>query len=227
MSTSSKTEQIAENVHKKTADSLSVAVRRLVLFGGPLGAAIAMWVHPHAGENAYESLSLVADMFVATHLLLFASLASIAVGLSLLSAGYRSPLATLSRVGTGAFAFFYLGFVAIVGVAKGLLIREGQTLPAEQQTGVAEVVQYIHTGQLLFAAGIIGAVGYLVAVTALAVVLYRNGAPRIPVTALVASIVAIGTHQGLLAVAGMVSFVVAVGWLQFGWSPSEESPPVT
>lgn len=125
------------------------------------------------------------------------------------------------------FAFFYLGFVAIVGVAKGLLVREAQTLPAEQQAGVAEVVQYLHTDQLLFAAGIVGAVGYLVAVSALAVVFSRNGAPRTPVIALVASIVAIGAHHGHLAVVGMGSFVVAVGWLEFGWSPSEEFPPAT
>ena len=197
-------------------------VRRLVLFGGSVGAATAMWFHPHAGEDVYASLSPVADAFVATHLLLFASLAAIAVGLYFLSADHRGPLATLARAGTGVFAFFYLGFIAIVGVAKGLLIREGQALPPEQQAGIAEVVQYIHTEPMLFAAAVIGAVGYLVAVSALAVVLYRADAPRVPLLLLVVSVVAIGAHQGPIAVAGMASFAVAVGWLEFGWTPSEE-----
>lgn len=218
MSTSSQTERRAETVHARTASSGPAATfRRFALFGGPVGAAVAMWFHPHAGDDVYDSLSPVADTFVATHVLLFASLALLAAGLYFLSAGYRGPLATLGRAGAGVFAFFYLGFVAIVGVAKGLLIREGQTLPADQQTGVAEVVQYIHTEPLLVATAVVGAVGYLVAVGALAAVLYRAGAPRLPLALLVASTVAIGAHQGALAVAGMASFVVAVGWLEFGW----------
>lgn len=225
MSTSSKTEQIAGNVHNESESSRMVAVRRFVLLAGPVGAAIAMWFHPHAGDDVYGSLSPVAETFVATHLLLFTSLAVIAVGLYLLSARYRGRLATVSRAGTGVFAFFYLGFVAIVGVAKGLLIREGQTLPADQQAGVAHVVQYIHTDQLLFMAGVIGALGYLVAVSALAAVFYRNDAPRIPIVLLVVSVIAIGAHDGLIAMAGIGSFVVAVGWFEFGWTQSEESTP--
>lgn len=225
MSTSNQTEQLAATVHEQTDSSrFLVALRRAVLFGGPLGAAVAMLLHPHAGENVYESLSPVADTFVATHLLLFTSLALIVVGLYLLSAGYRGPLATLARIGMGAFAFFYLGFVAIVGVTKGLLVRAGQTLPAEQQAGVAEVVRYLHTEPLLFAAGVIGAVGYLVAVCALAVVFYRAEAPRIPLVLLVVSTVAIVVHQGPVAFAGIVSFIAAVGWLEFGWTSLGASP---
>lgn len=227
MSTPTKTKRIAKTVNQQYGDNFGVALRRLVLFGGPLGAAIAMWFHPHAGGNVYESLSPVADVFVVTHVLLFASLALVALGLYFLSAAYRGLLATVARAGTGVFAFFYLGYVAIVGVAKGLLIREGQTLPAGQQAGVAEIVQYIHTEPLLFTAGVIGAVGYLVAVSALAVVLYRADAPRIPLVLLVASVVAISAHQGPLAVVGMGNFAVAVGWLEFAWTRSKEIPEVT
>lgn len=219
MSTSKQTDGIQTHAQTQTESSLMTALRRLVLFGGPLGAAIAMWFHPHAGDDVYGSLSPVVDTFVAVHVLMFASLAVIAVGLYFLSAEYRGSLGTMARAGTGVFAFFYLGFVAIVGVGKGLLIREGQTLPAEQQAGVAEVVQYVHTEPLLTALAGIGAVGYLVAVGALAAAYHRSGAPRIPLALLVGSVVALGAHQGVLAVAGMVSFIVAVGWLEFGWEP--------
>ncbi|APW97347.1 hypothetical protein CHINAEXTREME_06000 [Halobiforma lacisalsi AJ5] len=221
MSAPSKTKRIGKT---GTQQERSGVVRRLVLFGGSLGAAVAMWFHPHAGHDVYASLSPVADTFVVTHVLLFASLATIAMGLYFLSSGYRGLPAALARTGAGVFGFFYLGYVATVGVAKGLLIREGQTLPAEQQAGVAEVVQYIHTEPLLFAAGAVGAVGYLVAVGALAVVLYRADAPRVPLALLVASSVAIGAHHGPLAVAGMGSFVVAIGWLEFGWSERRTEP---
>lgn len=228
MSSQTQTERISDDAYDRPElNSIMVAIRRLVLFGGPIGAAVAMWIHPHAGENAYESLAPNIDTFVAAHLLLFVSLALIAMGLYFLSAGYRGPVATLARGATGTFAFFYLGFVAIVGLTKGLLIREGQSLPAEQQAGVAEVVQYLHTDSLLFTAGVIGAVAFLVAIVALIIALYRADAPRIPLTLLAGSVVAIGVHEGPLAAAGMASFLVAVGWLEFGWISSEDAETAT
>lgn len=224
MSTSTQTERIADDAYDRPeSNSIMVAIRRLILLAGPLGAAVAMWIHPHAGENAYESLAPTIDTFVVAHALLFVSLALVAVGLYFLSAGYRGPVATLVRGATGVFAFFYLGFVAIVGLTKGLLIREAQPLSAEQQAGVAEVVQYLHTDSLLFAAGAVGATAFLAAIVALIVLLYRAGAPRIPLALLAGSIVAIGVHEGSLAAAGMASFLIAVSWLEFGWSPSEDA----
>lgn len=211
--------QKLENVRTGTNQSrLTTVVRRLVLFTGPVGAAIAMWFHPHAGEDVYETLSPVVNTFVLTHLLLFTSLSLVAVGLYFLTARYSGLLATLARVGTAVFGFFYLGFVAIVGIATGLLIREGQQLPAEQQAGVAEVVQYIHTEPLLTAAAVIGTIGYLVAVAALALLHYRAGAPRLPLALLVVSVIALGTHQGPVAIAAIASFVIATGWLEFDWN---------
>lgn len=225
MSTST---QSAENIHPDTHHSrLTAVVRRLVLFVGPVGAAIAMWLHPHAGDDVYESLSPVVDTFVLTHLLLFASLSLIAIGLYFLAAGYRGLLATLARAGTAVFGFFYLGFVAVVGIAKGLLIREGQHLPAEQQAGVAEVVQYVHTEPLLTAVAVVGTVGYLVAVVALALLHHRAGAPRVPLVLLVVSVVALGAHEGPVAVAAVASFLIAAGWLEFGWNRSDRPDTAT
>lgn len=195
----------------------NATVRRLALFGAPIGAAIAMWIHPHAGNDVYASLSPVVDRWVGAHLLLFGSLAGLAVGLYLLLAGYRSVVATVARIGIGAFALLYLAFVAVVGVTSGLLIREAQSLSAEQQAGVAAVVEYLHTDPLLFWAGALGAVGYLVAVSGTAVVYARDGAPKPALAALVGSTVALAAHSDLVAVAGMALFLVGVGWLEFGW----------
>lgn len=223
MKTQTPTETIERIASDYAGGSLSVAARWLAFLGGPLGAAVAMWYHPHAGDDAYASLAPVIDEFLLAHGLLFASLALVAAGVYFLSAGSRSLAAQIARVGAGAFAFFYLGYVAIVGIAKGLVIRYGQSLSSEQQAGVAAAVQQLHTDQLLFAAGVIGAVAYLIAVLALVVDLYRRDAPRVPLVLLVGSIAAIGAHQGLLAVAGMTSFAIAAAWLEIRWRAVDPS----
>ncbi len=205
------------------ASALMVWLRRVILFAGPLGVSLAMWFHPHAGEDVHHSLSHVADTFVSLHLLLFASLAVVGVGLYLMSTRTEGPLATMSRVGLATFGLFYLGYVAVVGVAKGVMIRESQTLSAAEQAGVADVVHALHTDSLLFAAGVVGAIGYLVAVGSLAGGLSREGAPTIPLVLLVTSTIAIVIHQGPIAVVAMAGLLVAFVWLEFGWSAREKA----
>ncbi|WP_436347831.1 hypothetical protein [Natronorubrum sp. FCH18a] len=217
-----RTERIAEGTYVQPSGIAGVdPIRKLVALAAPIGAAIAMWIHPHADHDVYASLSPVIDAWVVGHLLLFTSMSFLAVGLYLLLAGYRGAVATIARIGTATFAFLYLGYVAIVGLASGLVIREAQSLPAEQQAGVAAVVEYLHTEPLLFWAGALGAVGYLIAVTGIAIVYYRAGAPRIPLVGLVGSVVALAAHSGLGAIAGMALFFVSVVWLEFGWTIGE------
>lgn len=206
-------------------DAVRKTLRRLVLLGAPLGAALAMWGHPHAEDDVFASLAPVVETWLAAHLLLFASMSLVGVGLYLLLAGHRGLVASIGRVGIGIYAACYLGYVAIVGVTVGLLVRAGQPLPAEQQAGVAEVVAYLYTEGTLFAVGAIGGLGYLVAVSAIGVALRRAGAPLVPLLALVGSTVALVVHSGPAAVAGMGLFVVAVAWLEFGWESPERVDP--
>ncbi len=198
--------------------AVGTALRRVVLFAAPLGAAVAMWLHPHAGDDVYDNVAPVVDTWLAGHLLLFPSLALVGVGLYLLVSGHRDLLAAVARAGIVIYAAGYLAFVAIVGIGTGLLVRQGQTLPAEQQAGVAEVVQYLHTSPTLLAAAAIGGVGYLLAVSAISVVLRRSGAPIGALVALVGSTIALGAHSGLVAVIGMALFIVAAAWLEFSRS---------
>lgn len=180
----------------------------------------AMWLHPPTPhEGVYSGLAPVVDTWVATHLVLFPSLALLGVAVYLLLAGYRSPVATVGRVGLAVYGFFHLGFVAVVGLTSGLLIREGRALPPEQQEGVAAVVEYLHTEPLLTAAAVAGALGFLVATLATALVLYRAGAPRVPLVLLVASSFALAVHLGTAGIALVALFLVAAAWLEFGWTP--------
>lgn len=217
MRTSTQTDQHEHRVDEQINNQLGTILRRISLLTGPVGAAIAMWIHPHATEDVFSSLSPVADVYVSAHLLLVAALALVAVGLYQLTIGLTTRIATIARAGIGIFAFFYLGFVAIVGLAKGLVIREGQSLPAAEQAGVVHVVQYLHGDTLLFYAGVIGVLGYLVAVIGIAIAYYRAGAPRLPIGLVIVSIIPIGAHSGIIGVAGMASFLLGAGWLEFSW----------
>lgn len=196
-------------------------VRRLILVGVPLALAVVMWIHPHSGEEVYANLAPVADTFLAAHLAAYVLFGGLAVGLTLLASGYPDGVATIARAGIAVYAAFYLGMVAVLGVGTGLLVRYGRGLPADQRAGVAEAVGALHADPLLFGAGVVGVVGYLVAVVAIAVVLRRRGAPTVPLALLIGSVVAIGGHSGIAGVAGMVLFAVAAAWLEFGWTPSE------
>lgn len=194
-------------------------LRQVVLIGAPLALAVVMWIHPHTGEAVYGNVVPVVDTFLATHLAAYLLFGSLGVALVSLLSGERSAVATVARIGVGAYAGLYLGMVAVLGVGTGLLVRSARNLPADQQAGVAEVVNALHADPLVVGAGVLGAVGYLIAVVAVAVVLRRRGAPRIPLALLVASVVGIGAHSGPAAIAGMASFAVAAAWLEFGWRP--------
>ena len=203
-----------------TIGRLRSVVRWLVLFGGPALAAVAMWTHPHSGDDVYASLLPVADTFLATHVLYFGGVALLSGGLYLLVAGYDDPLASVARFGAAVYAVLMLGFVATVGITSGLLLRESRALAPAKQEGFAHALQYLHTEPLLIAAGALGGLGYLVSVVSIAVVRRRAGDHWAPLALLVSSVVAVGAHSGWAAIAGMGAFVVAVAWLEFRSSPA-------
>lgn len=111
-----------------------------------------------------------------------------------------------------------------------VLIREGQALSAEQQEGVAIVVQELFTdpvvggGISVFA--ILGILGYSIAVLGTALVYRRAGAPRIPLVLLGASVITV-FHGFITGSLGMLLFLIAVAWLEFGWTRTENSNPIT
>lgn len=223
MSELDRSRSLADDRTHAYSTSTNDTLRRLVLLAAPAGAAAAMWIHPHAGHDAFGSLAPVADRWLATHLLLFASLSLLAVGLYWLLSGARGRVASLGRLGVGAFALLHVGYVATVGIASGLVVREARSLPADQQAGVGAVVEYLLHEPALIAAGALGVVGYLVAVVAVAVVGRRAGAPLPPLALVLASVGAFAAHSGPVAIAGMASFAAGVAWLEAGWTPSSDA----
>lgn len=215
-----------------TGREISASWRRfgrvLLLVGTPVLLGAALWFHPHGGPDVYESLEPVADRWLLVHVLLLPLFALLGICLHVLLREYDGLVATIGQVGTAVYLACYLAFEAMAGIATGVLVREARTIPPEQQEGVASVVQVLFTEpiagvtQLL---ALIGTAGIVVAVTALAVLLRRSGAPLVPVLLLAGVPVTVVAHGGGGAdVVGTAAFFVSVVWLEFGWRRPDDRP---
>lgn len=194
------------------------SARWLLLTATPILLGATLWFHPHGGEHVHAALTPVVDTWVLVHILLLPLFGLLGACLFVLLRGYAGPVATIGRIGTAVYLVCYIAFEAIVGIATGLLIRAAQPLPPERQAGASEVVQVLATDPLVATMALIGTAGAIVAVVALAILLRRAGAPLVPIVLLVGAPVTVVTHGGTTVdVLGMLSFLIAVVWLELGW----------
>lgn len=216
-------------LERERTQPIRLVVRRLILLGTPIATASVLSFHLFEvfTDGVYAHVGHDVETWLTVHLLFLPLLGLLGVGLYLLLDGYGGYIATIGRVGIATFAIFYIAMEAIAGITVGILVREGRTLPSDQQTGVAAVIEALFYDPIvgggsvsLFA--VLGVLGYLVAVVAIALVLYHEGAPRLPLVLLIGSFIAIFGHAGPTGVLGMVLFFVAVVWLEFRWTPTAE-----
>lgn len=209
-----------------TGGDLSTAIRWLLLVGTPLALAIALWFHPTGGTDLYGSLAPVAGTWIPLHFLLLGLFGLLGVCLYVLLDGYSSRVAAVGRIGVATYLVCYIAFEAIAGIATGLLVRGADSLPPAQQDGVATALQATIEPALLLA--LVGTVGAIVAVTALATELRDEGAPAAPVALLAGLPVAVFAHGGAkLDAVAMGAFLVGVVWLEVGWWHAERPQPST
>ncbi|SFS33851.1 hypothetical protein [Halostagnicola kamekurae] len=200
-------------------------LRWLLLCSTPVLLGVALWLHPAAGENTYESLAAVADTWYFIHVLLLPLFGLLGVCLYVMLDGYDGPVATIGRAGAAIYLTFYTGFEAIAGIAAGILIRETQSLPHAQRDGVATAVETMVSDPIVGGAALVGTVGSIVAVAAIAVCYRRSGAPIVPLSLLAGvPVTAVAHGEGYADVFGMALFLVAVVWLEFGWRRVGDRP---
>lgn len=197
-------------------DTLSLAVRRLVLLGTPLALAALFWVHPHTGDDAYAALGPVADTWFAVHLLLLPLFGLLGASLYLLSTERRGTAATVGRVGTAVYLVAHTAYEAIVGIGSGIALRAARGLPQEQRAGVEAAVSALFSEPIVVGLAITGTVGCLVAVVAIAASERRAGAPLVPLAALFAAPLGLIAHSGPPGAVLMALFTAGVAWLELG-----------
>jgi hypothetical protein len=84
----------------------------------------------------------------------------------------------VTRLGVGVFLVFFSAYDAVAGIATGLAMRSARDLSAVQQEGVSQAVRDWPGVGPPFALSIVGTLGWVAAVGALALAARRQGAPR-------------------------------------------------
>jgi hypothetical protein len=162
--------------------TVTLAVRRLALFGPPLALGVLSFAHPLALTT--RDLAPQADWFITLHVLQVVLFGLIGLGVYLLIEGLRGPLAVTSRAGLAVFVVFLGAWDAMAGMATGILVRDAARLPADQQPVAFAMSEALFSDPLVGGASIgafsaLGGLGAIVGFVGAALALRRAGAPRV------------------------------------------------
>jgi hypothetical protein len=155
---------------------MPVLLRRVLLLVPPLLLAGLEILHPQPDENA-QALMDVATWFAGFHVIQLALIGLVALSVLLLADGFGRANAWVTRLGIGVFLVFFSAYDAVAGIGTGLAMRSARDLSTVQQEGVFDVVKDWPALGPPFALGIVGTLGWVAAVGALALAARRQGAP--------------------------------------------------
>lgn len=204
-------------------------LRRLILIGTPLLTGILLLFHPRpdpaqqlGGFDAFAFLSIVADRFLAVHVLFTPALALLGLSVILLLSDARGTGARISRVSAFVFIVAYMMYEMIDGLVPALLARDAATLPPDKQAVIGNAIGRIIADPLLGDPSVIFGVAWLswiVAVTFAAFALRRSGKPLVPCILLGLSFIFV-SHASLLGPVGLMLFLFAVVGIERARSPA-------
>ncbi len=156
---------------------MPVTLRRVLLLAPPLALAALEIVHPQPDETVAALLD-AATWFAVFHVIQLALVGLVALSVLLLADDFGRATASATRIGIGVFLVFFSAYDAVAGIGTGLAMRSARDLTAVQQEGVFEVVKDWPAFGPTFALSIVGTLGWVAAVGALALAARRQGAPR-------------------------------------------------
>ena len=156
---------------------MPVQLRRVLLLVPPLLLAGLEIVHPQPDETP-QALLDVATWFAGFHVIQLVLTLCVGLSVMLLADSFGRANAWVTRLGVGVFLVFFSAYDAVAGIGTGLAMRNARDLTAEQQEGVFEVVKDWPAVGPPFLLSIVGTLGWVAAVGALALAARRQGAPR-------------------------------------------------
>jgi hypothetical protein len=156
---------------------MPLALRRVLLLVPPLLLAGLEILHPQPDETV-QALMDASTWFAGFHVIQLALTGLVGLSVLLLADSFGRANAWVTRLGVGAFLVFFSAYDAVAGIGTGLAMRSARDLSAVQQEGVFDVVKDWPAVGPPFALSIIGTLGWVAAVGALALAARRQGAPR-------------------------------------------------
>ena len=157
---------------------MPMQLRRVLLLAPPLTLAGLEILHPQPDENA-QALMDVSTWFAGFHVIQLALTGLVGLSVLLLADSFGRANAWVTRLGVGLFLVFFSAYDAVAGIGTGLAMRSARDLSAVQQQGVFDVVRDWPAVGPPFALSIIGTLGWVAAVGALALAARRQRAPRL------------------------------------------------
>jgi hypothetical protein len=212
---------------------LPVPLRRALLLTPPFALAVLEVFHPQPDFNVQALLDASA-WFAWFHVIQLVLTGLVALSVLLLAADYGRTNAWTTRLGIGVFLVFFSAYDTLAGIGTGLAMYTARDLPAALQEGVFTVVKDWPGVGPVFALSIVGTLGWVVAVGALALAARRLGASRPEwITLALAAVFLMGGHpfpQGTLAFGSLFVAVLFHEWRSApahggrGRSPSSAEP---
>ena len=152
--------------------------RRVLLLVPPLAFAGLAVLHP-APEVERQAVMDVATWFAAFHIIQLVLTGLVVISVLLLADELGALHAWSTRLGIGAFLIFFSAYDAVAGIATGLALRRARDLPAVQQEAVWQTVKdWPGFDATVFTLGVVGTLGWVVALVGVALAARRLGAPR-------------------------------------------------
>ena len=164
-----------------TSHSHSDGIARTAVVLAPLAFAALLMLHPTAGTSFYEMITTDSATWMVVHLGSAALFPVMAWVVWHLLRDVPGRAATGARVALPVFAVAYGVFEAMVGIAAGIVAREGEAASGAGQEALAATVERIVTHPAVGELGAfnsVGAIAWIVAITGSIVALGANGAAR-------------------------------------------------
>ncbi len=201
-------------------------LRRVVMVVPPLALAVFEIIHPQPDETAV-AVRDVATWFVAFHTIQLALIGLVAVSVLLLADELRYAASWTFKLGLGTFLVFFSAYDAIAGISTGYAMRDARDLSPAQQEGIWTVVKdWPGFDPFVFSINVVGTLGWVVALVALALWARDSGAPRKQWLFIAAAgVLLMGGHPfpfGTLAFGSLFVAAALVAWSDR--RPSEREP---
>ena len=202
---------------------LPLPLRRVLLFIPPFALAVLEVLHPQP-DFSVQGLLDASRWFAWFHVIQLVLVGLVALSVMLLAADYGGASAWTTRLGIGGFLLFFGAYDTLAGIGTGLAMHTARELPAAQQEGVFAVVKDWPGVSPVFALSIVGTLGWLVAVGALALAAHRQGASRLEWIALaLAALFLMGGHPFPAGTLAFGSLFVAVLFHEWRRAPHKSN----
>jgi hypothetical protein len=172
-----------------------MTAKSVLLLAPPL--ALAGWAALHPMPDVEpQAVMDVATWFATFHVIQLVLVGLVAITVFILADAFGVARRWTTTLGMGVFLIFFSAYDAVAGIATGLAMRFARDLPPEQQLGVWETVKdWPGFDMRVWPLGVVGTLGWVVALVGVALAARRAGAGRAEwVFILLAGLVLMGGH---------------------------------